>query len=93
VGNFSEQVWGVSAERHHQVAGRPEAAAAIYREHLTGDSFSHRDYGYFASVGTSATALANEPAEAARLAMTAPDCDGYPFRAHGERGRPRGAPT
>jgi hypothetical protein len=55
----------------YQVAGRPEAAAAIYREHLTSESFSRRDYGYFASLGASASALANEPDEAARLAMTA----------------------
>jgi DNA-binding XRE family transcriptional regulator len=55
----------------YQVAGRPEAAAAIYREHLTSDSFSRRDYGYFAALGASASALAREPDEAARLAMKA----------------------
>jgi hypothetical protein len=55
----------------YQVAGRPQEAASIYREHLTSASFSRRDYGYFASLGASASALANEPDEAARLAMTA----------------------
>ncbi|WP_165956761.1 helix-turn-helix domain-containing protein [Kribbella antibiotica] len=55
----------------YQVAGRPQEAASIYREHLTSASFSRRDYGYFASLGASASALANEPDDAARLAMTA----------------------
>ncbi|GAA2778745.1 helix-turn-helix domain-containing protein [Crossiella cryophila] len=50
-------------------AGRPGKAATLYRDWLSANNFSQRDYGYFLSLMASTLALAGEPDEAARTGV------------------------
>jgi tetratricopeptide (TPR) repeat protein len=52
-------------------AGRPGRAVEIFRDQLTSEAFSRRDYGYFASLMASALAAAGEPVEACRVGIDA----------------------
>jgi hypothetical protein len=52
-------------------AGRPGRAVEIFRDQLTGEAFSRRDYGYFTSLMASALAAAGEPGEACRVGIGA----------------------
>jgi tetratricopeptide (TPR) repeat protein len=53
----------------HTEAGQPRRAAELYREWLSANKFSPRDYGYFLSLMASSLALAGEPDEAARTGL------------------------
>src|SRR3984893_7710160 len=52
-------------------AGRPGRAVEIFRDQLTSEAFSRRDYGYFTSLMASALAAAGEPGEACRVGIDA----------------------
>lgn len=52
-------------------AGKPQRAAALYRQALATDSISRRDRGYFMARLTSSLALSGEPDEAARTGLDA----------------------
>jgi transcriptional regulator with XRE-family HTH domain len=52
-------------------AGRPGRAVEIFRDRLTSEAFSRRDYGYFTSLMASALAAAGEPGEACRVGIDA----------------------
>jgi transcriptional regulator with XRE-family HTH domain len=52
-------------------AGRPGRAVEIFRDQLTREAFSRRDYGYFTSLMASALAAAGEPGEACRVGIDA----------------------
>lgn len=53
----------------HTEAGQPRRAAELYREWLSANEFSPRDYGYFLSLMASSLALAGEPDEAAHAGL------------------------
>ncbi|MCP3797977.1 helix-turn-helix domain-containing protein [Allokutzneria sp. A3M-2-11 16] len=50
-------------------AGQPRRATELYREWLSTNHFSRRDYGYFLSLMASTLALSGEPDEAARTGV------------------------
>jgi hypothetical protein len=52
-------------------AGRPGRAVEIFRDQLTREAFSRRDFGYFASLMASALAAAGEPGEACHVGIDA----------------------
>ena len=50
-------------------SGQPRRAAELYRDWLSGNTFSRRDYGYFLSLRAHSLALAGEPDEAAIVGL------------------------